>query len=171
MKVADQTSTRTRVPIRTSVTIELASEGSGTPVRVHVELPPTRRVLEERYEVEGRSLLRWCKMLDIERPGREGSFSKDAVELLDDFWIAKNVFDLTETEFINKIFLPEEIQVPPCAEEALATSPKLDRFIYRKHGYLIEHLLAAHEDYKDHPIVGSKLKRIKKLKSIQQIKY
>jgi len=150
--------------VPTTITIDFAQLGDGIPLPVSVELLPTRTYLESRYRVQGRSLRGWCDTLGIRRPGKQGSFSKQDVDLLDDFWIAKNVFNLTEREFVNQVFLPDEIKVPLIAESELENAPALDRFIYQKHNRHIEEILMNLQDFKEHPIIIYKLQRIKELK-------
>jgi len=117
--------------------------------------------MHESYKLDPKTFSHWCKILGI---NRRGGISKAAEDLIDDFWIARKVFEMSENEFITQVFLPEKIEVPPEAEEELANSPKLDRYIYKKYGYPIEQLLKAREDHKNQPLVKDKLERIKHLK-------
>jgi len=172
---------RTVQPIPTTkpITVDCATleNDISTPVEVEVEELkeleekkkkkhelPTRKFMRERYQVGNKSINIWCNALEIWRPGREGSFSQDDVNLLDDLWIANKVFRLTLNEFVNLIFLPKEIQVPFIAEKELENAAKLDRFVYRKHNRCIEGFLQNNEDFKYHRIVLDKLQRIKELK-------
>ena len=170
-RVEHQDLTPTGIPITEPIAVDCAVlEDDAIPTDAEIDIEPLqeglpdRAFMRKRYRVVNKTINVWCDALEIWRPGREGSFSQDDVDLLDDLWIAMKVFRLTLTEFVNWIFIPAEIQVPYTAEKELKNAAKLDRFIYQKHRVFIEARLATDENFNYRRIVVDKLERIKKLK-------